>query len=194
MTHPAGAIPPHPLRLVRSDGPLSRRAAPPSRDDHAAVLRENRRAADARLTADDARRILALRTAEALDGGRAAVLRPESRRRLLQLAHMLGVRAFDANLVIAIVQDGARRGETPSPNAAASDHRLSIVGAAAHAAIDHRAAAPIDTAELASIETLHTRRRWDRPRRAPSAILLQAAAALGVGLVLLLAIIAWLTG
>lgn len=57
----------------------------------------------------DARWTLASETQRALQG---AVLAYEDRRRLLALANKLGVRAFDANLILAIVQDRARRGET----------------------------------------------------------------------------------
>lgn len=46
-----------------------------------------------------------------LEGGKAALLRPEKRRSLLIAARTLGLRDFDANLVIAIVQDGVRSGE-----------------------------------------------------------------------------------
>ena len=44
----------------------------------------------------------------ALEG---AILPPERRHHLLARANRLGLRAFDANLVIALVQDRARRGE-----------------------------------------------------------------------------------
>jgi len=73
------------------------------------VALENRAASG--LTDDDARSILALRVSEQLQGGRVALLTPESRRTLINTATMLGLRAFDANLVIAIVQDSTRRGE-----------------------------------------------------------------------------------
>lgn len=66
----------------------------------------------AELDAADARWVFAVRVSERLDGGRAAVLTPENRRRLVDLSGRMGLRAFDANLVIAIVQDGARRGES----------------------------------------------------------------------------------
>ena len=56
----------------------------------------------------DARWQLATETQRALQG---AVLAYEDRRRLLGLANRLGIRAFDANLILAIVQDRARRGE-----------------------------------------------------------------------------------
>lgn len=56
----------------------------------------------------DPRWVLAVRTNYLLEGGRAAVLTPESRRYVLDLAKTLGLRAFDANLIIAIVQDSAR--------------------------------------------------------------------------------------
>lgn len=75
-----------------------------------AIADANRSAAQ--MTAGDARAIFAVRVAELLEGGRAAMLTPENRRRLVDLGERIGLRAFDANLVIAIVQDGARRGET----------------------------------------------------------------------------------
>ena len=77
---------------------------------------------------NDARWRLATETQQALQG---AVLAYEDRRSLLALAHRMGIRAFDANLILAIVQDRARRGESlqsaaptiavlPRPTAAAS--------------------------------------------------------------------------
>lgn len=107
--HPAG---PFVWRLshVVDGGP--RLALPgahaPRRADRA-VARANRAAAA--LGADDARAIFSARVAGALEGGRAAVLRPEHRRRLVGAAAGMGLRPFDANLIIAIVQDAARRGE-----------------------------------------------------------------------------------
>lgn len=64
------------------------------------------------LTADDPRWVFAARVASQLEGGHAAVLRPERRERLTKTAKLLGLRAFDAALVIALVQDATRRGET----------------------------------------------------------------------------------
>jgi hypothetical protein len=52
---------------------------------------------------------LASEVSLALDGD---VLAPATRRQLLERAGRLGVRQFDANLLIALVQDRARRGET----------------------------------------------------------------------------------
>ncbi len=60
--------------------------------------------------AGDPRWVLAVRCAEALQG---AVLPPEKRQRLVDLGKRLGLSPFDANLVIAIVQDQARRGYAP---------------------------------------------------------------------------------
>ena len=76
----------------------------------AAVASENTSAAA--LSLDDARIAFALRVADRLDGGRAAILTPEARRRLLRESTRMGLEPFDASLVIAIVQDAARRGET----------------------------------------------------------------------------------
>ncbi|MEY4823032.1 MAG: hypothetical protein RLY72_2684 [Planctomycetota bacterium] len=84
---------------------------------------------------NDARWRLATETQQALQG---AVLAYEDRRALLALAHRLGIRAFDANLILAIVQDRARRGESlqsaaptiavlPRPTAAASSAMPSSV-------------------------------------------------------------------
>ncbi len=46
---------------------------------------------------------------KALDG---SILPPERRKELLEKSRQLGIRTFDANLVIAVVQDRARRGES----------------------------------------------------------------------------------
>lgn len=117
------------LRLV---GETPHRAAPPSargvragrreaeerlaqvrRENHAAALRFD-------LDPNDPRLILAARTQAELQG---AALPADRRRRLLSLAHRLGLRPFDANLVIAIVQDQARGGSEAGPLA----ERLRIV-------------------------------------------------------------------
>lgn len=74
-----------------------------------AVWAETRGAAT--ITPHDARWILAVRTSQMVQGRRAGIITPDARARLLSLASGLGLRPFDANLVIAIVQDGARRGE-----------------------------------------------------------------------------------
>lgn len=89
-----------------------------------AVAEENRRAASlaaahAPAAEGDVRRIFALRAAQLLEGGRAGIMPPESRRMLVGEARRFGMRAFEANLIIAIVQDGARRGEAPGASAMA---------------------------------------------------------------------------
>lgn len=99
-----------------------RDAGPP--DAVRSVVRENRLAS--RLPDDDARTILALRVADCLEGGEAAILRPDQRRRSLRLGRILGLAPFDANLVIAIAQDAARRGER-APHAVARDPRLAMI-------------------------------------------------------------------
>lgn len=75
------------------------------------VARANREASA--LDALDARWVLACRVSVQLEGGRAAILSSERRERLLVEAQRLGLRRFDANLIIAIVQDSARCGEPP---------------------------------------------------------------------------------
>ncbi|MDI9403517.1 MAG: hypothetical protein QM516_06555 [Limnohabitans sp.] len=58
---------------------------------------------------NDARWRVAEETQRAMQG---AVLAFEDRRRILSLANKLGIRPFDANLIVALVQDRARRGES----------------------------------------------------------------------------------
>lgn len=60
-----------------------------------------------------------------LDGGTAAILTPDRRRSLMAFAEGLRLRAFDASLIIAIVQDSARHGEGPLSRAVES--RLSLL-------------------------------------------------------------------
>lgn len=89
------------LRLVReTDRPEPERVA------RREVARENHQAA---LGADDARAAFAVEVARSIEGGRAALLRPEVRRSLVEAARGKGLRPFDANLIIAVVQDAVRR-------------------------------------------------------------------------------------
>jgi len=99
-----------PLRLTNNgtfpDGaPLPlRHGAPRLR-----VARENEGAAG--VSATDARWVFAVQVARSIEGGRAAVLPPERRQKLVAMAGGMGLRPFDANLIIAVVQDGVRAGE-----------------------------------------------------------------------------------
>ena len=68
--------------------------------------------------------MLAIRVAEALEG---PILRPEKRQRVLRLGKMLGLSPFDSNLVIAIMQDQARRGVMPQRCPAAGERQLALV-------------------------------------------------------------------
>jgi hypothetical protein len=72
----------------------------------------------------DPRWVLAVRTAESLQG---TILAPERRERLVRIGKMLGLTPFDANLIIAIVQDQARRGFEPSYCPAAGEKLLEMV-------------------------------------------------------------------
>lgn len=97
---------PH-LRLVRGEQDAAK-AWKDRRDARAAIMRENHAAAqNAALEPTDPRWVLAMRTQGQLQNG---ALSPERRRRILRLAHVMGMRPFDANVVIAIVQDHARSG------------------------------------------------------------------------------------
>ena len=72
------------------------------------VLRARESTRQRSLDPEDPRWMLACATRDALQG---AVLTFENRRKVLLLAQRVGIRAFDANLIVAIVQDRARRGE-----------------------------------------------------------------------------------
>jgi hypothetical protein len=74
--------------------------------------------------ATDPRWVLALRTAESLQG---ATLSPERRQNLLRLGRIMGLSPFDSNLVIAIVQDQARRGFASDYCPTAAAPQLSMV-------------------------------------------------------------------
>ncbi len=74
------------------------------------IALENRLAADAPGLAPDSPHLrLAGRVAAALEG---ATLPPERRTAIVRHARELGVREFDAQLVIAVIQDRVRRGES----------------------------------------------------------------------------------
>lgn len=88
------------------------------------VTKENASAVS--LSALDPRWVLAVQAYRSVQGGRAAVITPEERKRLMVVGNRLGLRAFDTSLVIAIVQDGARAGEDPLGSEAVG--RLRLVG------------------------------------------------------------------
>jgi hypothetical protein len=94
--HPGTADPAAPTRSTRVPRPAP--ASPPAH-------------ADRPIAPTDPRWLFAARVAGAVEGGRAGIIRPENRDRLMRIARLLGLRAFDASLVIAMVQDTARRGE-----------------------------------------------------------------------------------
>ena len=81
---------------------------------------------------DDPRWAMAVRTAEQLQG---TVLSPERRQRLLEMGRILGLSPFDSNLIIAIVQDRARRGFAPAHCPTAAEPQLRMVPAPGRAAV-----------------------------------------------------------
>lgn len=72
----------------------------------------------------DPRWVLAVRAAEQLQG---ATLTPPARDRLVRMARAFGLTAFDANLIIAVVQDQARRGYAPAFCPTAGEPQLRMV-------------------------------------------------------------------
>lgn len=111
-----------PLRLVCGERePTWRTSVAFSSNEAREVAKENLLSSD--LTADDAHLLFAARVGDALEGGRAAILSPIRRRELVAAAVASGLRPFDANLVIAIVQEAAREGS----NQSTLDRRLAIL-------------------------------------------------------------------
>lgn len=103
---------PH-LRLVFSDRGIPLRDA----EIRARVEHENKDASRFARQEDpsaqrDLREIFAIKATSELEGGRAAILRPDRRQALVRDARRAGLRAFEANLIIAVAQDAARRGES----------------------------------------------------------------------------------
>lgn len=72
----------------------------------------------------DPRWVLAVRVAEQLQG---SILPPARRDRLVRMGKMFGLTAFDSNLIIAIVQDQARRGYAPAYCPTAGEPQLRMV-------------------------------------------------------------------
>ena len=72
----------------------------------------------------DPRWVLALRTAEQLEG---TILTLDRREKLVRLGQLMHLTPFDTNLVIAIVQDQARRGILPQDCPSASELQLAMV-------------------------------------------------------------------
>ncbi|MEM1099507.1 MAG: hypothetical protein AAGH92_12050 [Planctomycetota bacterium] len=72
----------------------------------------------------DPRWVLAVRAAEKLEG---SILRPEHRERLLVQGKAMGLTPFDTSLILAIVQDQARRGHAPAYCPTAGEPQLRMV-------------------------------------------------------------------
>lgn len=101
----------HPAPAETDDESASRRSAVRALEDaRRRIALENRLAADAPGLSPEAPHLrLAGRVAAALEG---AVLPPERRDDVVRHARELGIREFDAHLVIAVIQDRVRRGES----------------------------------------------------------------------------------
>jgi hypothetical protein len=104
-----------PLRIV--GGPSEAVPANGRRDvafeNHAASAMGHSYSYPANATGEsaDLHAVFAQHVANGIEGGRAAILRPQTRERLLTLATRVGIRPFDAHLLMALMQDRARRGE-----------------------------------------------------------------------------------
>lgn len=112
------------MRLVRPE-PEEVQTSMPRAEGFATTVASKPQPVSATITdPTDPRWVLALRTAESLQG---TILGPEKRDRLVKIGKMMGLTAFDANLVIAIVQDQARRGYAPEYCPTAGEPQLAMV-------------------------------------------------------------------
>ncbi|MCE9589068.1 MAG: hypothetical protein K8S99_00915 [Planctomycetes bacterium] len=114
-----------PLRGVLPNGPV--RVAVKPADPHSSLTNDSF-GAPIKDPADP-RWVMAVRTAAEMEG---TLLRPESRDELLKLGKRLGLSSFDANLIIAIIQDQARRGYSPEYCPTAGEPQLRMVPRRAH--------------------------------------------------------------
>lgn len=101
---------------VRAAGARTARSAAPVRGDVDEPIRRH----------DDPRWVLAVMTSEALEG---SLLPPEKRERIVRTAERWGLTPFDANLIIAVVQDQARRGVAAGARPAAAEPMLRTISA-----------------------------------------------------------------
>lgn len=74
--------------------------------------------------ATDPRWVLAVRTAEMLEGD---VLPPDQRESLMRTGKVMGLSPFDCSLILAIVQDRARRGIAADHCPAAGESQLALI-------------------------------------------------------------------
>lgn len=72
----------------------------------------------------DPRWVLAVHASQSMEG---SMLPPEKRDRIIDMGKKLGLTAFDANLIIAILQDQARRGYLPDQCPAAGEPQLAMI-------------------------------------------------------------------
>ena len=106
------------LRLVNTGDVRTQHRSRPGDGPPRAPRAETARPGPA-LERTDARWVMAARVASLLDGGQAAILTPERREMALRAGNRLGLRPFDAALIIAAVQDAARWGEPALSHAVA---------------------------------------------------------------------------
>jgi len=133
--HPMTDATPQHIRFAGADDKVLTTWAQ-ERQARDAVRAENRRAALERdLDPTDPRWVLAARVRSSLQG---STLTPERRARLHREAKQMGIRPFDATMIMAIVQDRARRGETMSTEDVTLQ-LLDVRPAQRHATTNHNA-------------------------------------------------------
>lgn len=167
----------NPLRLASDSlaAPAPRRAETAREMQVAAVCPD--------LQPNDPRWILATQAVTELQG---AALSPDRRQRLLRLAHHLGMRRFDACMVLAIVQDQARLGRIVQ--AVNADSEAPRFGPDQFSAVDSEV-----MNRLRIVPTRTQSRHAEYHRIAQRRRLyLKVIASLGLAIVILTAFLSWL--
>lgn len=156
-TTPAGPR----LRLVGvRPGPSDRPGNASPQTPRQRVAQENHAASRTAqsLPESDLRMVFAVNVASSLEGGRAALLPPDRRRSLVRAAASLGLKPFDANVVIAMVQNAAREGE---------DVRV-VAGVLPLMRRRGDIGTPLKSAEQPKVVPATARAAIDRPRENPA--------------------------
>lgn len=136
---PAGAIPAptaKPTAPDRPGSPMLRLTEPMSDEPIRPQRRDPADAGEPIIDFADPRWVLAVRTGESLEG---PILTADKRERLLMLGKQMGLSPFDANLIIAMVQDQARRGQPAEMCAELAEPQLMMI---------RKPSSHVDTAKL----------------------------------------------
>ncbi|QDU34532.1 hypothetical protein KS4_26020 [Poriferisphaera corsica] len=97
-------------KITFSDSEVSKARHVEIEDESSSFSAPHGQMGDPITATNDPRWVLAVRVAAVMEG---SIVRPEEREKLIKMGRTFGMSVFDCNLVIAILQDQARRGNLP---------------------------------------------------------------------------------